>query len=159
MRYIHLTINNNIEGTFSPYVEYVLNMKELYINSSSILCSQNYTDFKSKDVLLPQCDIISYMCVKILDNLNLHPMKSCNGCSIVCEQLMGNNIMLNILRPAVLRQYYGVTKCFLRSDIVSRCTYILGSKRNNICADPNKFITKPFDMNMQNVALNLKMPL
>lgn len=78
-------------------------MIQLHIDSSSILCSHNYIDFKSKYVLLPQFNMISYMCLAILDKLNLHPMDSCNGYSIVCEQTMGNKIMLNILRPAVLR--------------------------------------------------------
>ena len=37
----------------------------------------------------------------------LNPMDTYHGISVVCEQPMGNKIMLNINRPAVLRQYYG----------------------------------------------------
>ena len=69
---------------------------------------------------------------------------------------MGNNIMLNILRPAVLRQYYGVNKCLLRSDIVSRCTYGFGSKGNNVSTDSNKLVTKLCGANMHDIAYYLK---
>ena len=131
-------------------------MKQLHIDSSSILCSHNYIDFKSKHVLLSSFNMIPYVCLAILDKLNLQPMGSCNGYSIACEQPMGNKIILNILRPTCLRQYYGTNEYFVHSDIVCRCTYIFGSKRNNAGTDPNKFVTKLFDKNMYNIAIYLK---
>ena len=63
-------------------------MKQLYIDSSSILCSHNYIDFKSKHVLLPQFNIIPNICLAMLDKFNLHQMDSCNDYLIVCEQPM-----------------------------------------------------------------------
>ena len=101
---------------------------------------------------LPPNNMIPALCLLILDKLNLNPMDSVNGYFIVCEQPMGNNIMLNILRPAVLRQYYGINKSMICIDIVSRCTYGFGSKRNNVCMDSNKFATRTFNENMKSIA-------
>ena len=65
--------------------------------------------------------------------------------------------MLNILRPSILRQYYGVNKSLSCSDIISGYTCGYESIRNNVGIDPKKFMTKLFDNNMYNVALYLKM--
>ena len=124
-----------------------------------VLCYHKNKDFKSNYVVLPRCNIIPNLCLQILDKLNMYTMDSPNGCSIVCEQPMGSNIILNMFRPAILRQYYGVNQSILCSDIVSRCTYGFGSKRNNVCMDPNKFVTKPFDNNIFYIAHYLKMLL
>ena len=47
----------------------------------------------------------------------------------------------------------------MRSDIVSQHIYGFVSKRNNVGMDPNKFVTKPFDKNMKNITVYLKMLL
>ena len=126
------------------------------MDSSSILCYDNNKDFKSTHVLLPRCNIIPNSCLQILDKLNMHPMDSYNGYFIVCEQPMGNDIMINIFRPGVLKQYYGLDKSMLCSDIVSCCTYGFRSERNNVCMEPNKFVTKLFDSNMRHISHYLK---
>ena len=64
-------------------------------------------DFKSKYILFPSENPLKRHCNAIIDKLMLQYMDTYNGISVVCEQPMGNKIMLNIKRPAVLRQYYG----------------------------------------------------
>jgi hypothetical protein len=77
---------------------------------------------------------------------------SLNGISIVTEQNMGNPIMLNAQKNAVLRQYYGLEISQGSNYIVSRATYGFNNGSNSIGNDPNKYITKPFDNDMKIIA-------
>ena len=77
--YIRLTKKHNIEDMCSLYVRYIFNVKQLHIDSSSILCSHNYIDYKSKDVLLLPFNMIPDMCLETLDEFNLQPIDSYNG--------------------------------------------------------------------------------
>ena len=83
MRYIRLTKKRNIEDTFSPYVQCIFNIKQLHIDSSSILCSHNYIDFKSKNMLFLPFNMIPYIFLLLLYKINLEPIDSYNGYSIV----------------------------------------------------------------------------
>ena len=71
---------------------------------------------------------------------------SLSGIAIVAEQPMNNPIMLNITRPAVLRQYYGLDMGSPRNQIIKRATY---GFKSHVGTDPSKFITKPFDINLK----------
>ena len=81
----------------------------------------------------------------ILDKLFFSDINSKHGMSIVSEQPMNNDIMLNISRPAVLRQYYGNNVGYVKNNIVSRTTY---GYKSSVGTDPAKYITKPFDTDM-----------
>ena len=82
----------------------------------------------------------------MLDKLFLSPLDSINGISVVAEQPFNNPIMLNILRPGVIRQYYGMDSGIIQQDSINRATY---GFKSHVGTDPNKFITKPFDINMK----------
>ena len=82
----------------------------------------------------------------VLDKLILSKIDSLCGISIVAEQPMNNPIMLNITRPAVLRQYYGCDMGSPRNKIIKRATY---GYKSHVGTDPSKFITKPFDINLK----------
>ena len=58
----------------------------------------------------------------------LNAMDTCDGISVICEQPMENKIMLNINRPAVLRQYYGCNIQNYGDGTTKRVTYGYGSK-------------------------------
>ena len=85
----------------------------------------------------------------VLDKLIMSKIDSLCGISIVAEQPMNNPIMLNITRPAVLRQYYGCDMGSPRNKIIKRATY---SYKSYVGTDPSKFITKPFDNNLKKMA-------
>ena len=55
---------------------------------------------------------------------------------------MGNEIILNINRPTVLRQYYRADITVHADTFVVRVTYGYGSNKNSVESDPNKSITK-----------------
>ena len=109
-------------------------------------------DFKSKYILFPSANPLKRHCNAIIDKLMLHPMDTYNGISVVCEQPMGNKIILNIERPAVLQQYYGADIINHGDTTVKRYTYGYGSKRNSVGSDPHKCVTKPFDDDMHQIA-------
>ena len=70
------------------------------------------------------------------------------GMSIICEQPMGNPIMLKVNRLGALRKYYGRNISYKLNDIVTIVTYGFESKRNSVGTDPDKFVTKSFDKYM-----------
>jgi len=66
--------------------------------------------------------------------------------------------MLNILRPAVLRQYYGlnVKDVVRQKHSVQRYTYGSGSGTSSVGIDPNNFVTREMseDMKLMSIELN-----
>ena len=77
-----------------------------------------------------------------------------HGISLVTEQPLGNDIMLNLTRPrpAAVRQYYGSDHRSLNRNVIERATYGYNNDRNPLGTDPLKYVTKPFDDNLQAIA-------
>ena len=91
-----------------------------------------------------------------LDKSMLIPIDTFVGLCVVCEQPMGNPMMLNITRPEALMQYYDMNISFKLKRIVTRVTYRYGSKRSIMGIDPNKYFTKHFDRYLNYIASYLK---
>lgn len=51
--------------------------------------------------------------------------------------------MLNITRPAVLHQYYGLNNTIINISNVERSTYQYNDSANQVVINPLKYITKP----------------
>jgi len=66
--------------------------------------------------------------------------------------------MLNILRPAVLRQYYGlnVKDDVTHNDCVERYTYGSGTGTSTVGIDPNNFVTREMTEEMKSMSIELK---
>ena len=66
--------------------------------------------------------------------------------------------MLNILRPAVLRQYYGlnVRDTFKSNDGVERYAYGSGTGTSTVGIDPNNFVTREMNEDMKLMCVELK---
>ena len=92
----------------------------------------------------------------VIQTLLESPVDSKDGISIVAEQPLGCQIMLNTTRPAVLRQYYGSNKTKSEENVVQRATYGYNNGTNPVGTDPLKYITKPFDHNLTNIASALQ---
>ena len=130
-------------------------------NSSSYLLSLRHLNFinlmskmSSFQIKIPLPNPLMSLCRNVLDKLILSKIDSPEGISIVTEQPMGNDLMMNILRPGVLRQYYG--RNVDGADIgesdgttIKRATYGFNS---SVGTDPDKFITKPFDDNLISIS-------
>ena len=91
-----------------------------------------------------------------MNKLITSPIDSLDGISVVTEKPMNNPIMLNTIRPAVMRQYYGLSRGKDTNGCIKRATYGYCNGLNSLGTDPAKYITKPFDSDMIGMSLYLQ---
>ena len=84
-----------------------------------------------------------------MDKLLLSNIDTIDGISVVTEEPMGNGLMMNINRPGVLQQYYGMNIGECKDNLINRVTYGYNTPRR---IDPNRFNTKPFDDNLISIS-------
>jgi len=118
-----------------------------YLLSSnlSVMFDNSMSEIRSFQMKIMYPNSVMSLCRNVLDKLILTNIDSQDGISIVSEQPMGNGLMMNISRPGVLRQYYGLDVGEREGNTIKRATYGFNS---SVGTDPNKFITKPFDSNL-----------
>ena len=80
----------------------------------------------------------------IIDEIIRSPINSQCGIKLSLDKPLNNDIDLNILRPTVLRQYYGMD-IEEEVDKVKRCTYGSGSGTSSVGMDPHNFVTRPLN--------------
>ena len=70
---------------------------------------------------------------------------------------MNNQRCLNILKPAVIRQYYGANVDVIRriSEFIRRYTYGYGSVTSSVGMEPYNFITRKITNEMEYIATEL----
>ena len=87
---------------------------------------------------------IAVWCYLQLKDLITNPLNSLKGIAITAERPYGT-LKLNVDRPAVLRQYYGMDVIDKKSkEIIGRRTYGINENVTMIGTDPTGFVTKPF---------------
>ena len=106
--------------------------KTYFCNRFKVLSFTDEYDFKSIQITLPAINPISSLCGIILDKLMFTHIDTFCGLCVVCEQPMGNPIILDITRPGALMQYYGRNVDFKSKGVVTRVTYGYGSKRISV---------------------------
>ena len=101
----------------------------------------------SKSILIPNVNnskifTWSYLC---LEDLVMSPFNSLKGISLAVETPYGTHL-INILRRAVLRQYYGRDVIALSNNNKRmRFTYGNNKKNSSVNTDSMNFVTKPFN--------------
>ena len=80
----------------------------------------------------------------IIDEIIRSPINSPCGIKLSLDKPLNNDVDLNILRPAVLRQYYGMD-IEEGVDMVKRYTYGSGSGTSSVGMDPHNFVTRPWN--------------
>ena len=93
---------------------------------------------------LPKNTLLHDLSRKIIDELVRCPINSKHGIKLSLDKPLNNDIDLNILRPAVLRQYYGMD-IEEEVDKVKRYTYGSGSGTSSVGMDPHNFVTRPWN--------------
>ena len=90
-------------------------------------------------IQFPSHTTLSNASRQIVDKLICSQLNSPKGISLSLDTPLNNPPMLNILRPAVLRQYYGlnVKDVTNQNHTVERYTYGSGSGTSSVRIDPN----------------------
>lgn len=84
---------------------------------------------------------------KVIDELISSPINSKRGIKLFLDKPLNNKMCLNILRPAVLRQYFGKEVTNGHGQL-RRCTYESGTGSSSVGMDPQNFVTRSFDKDM-----------
>ena len=123
---------NNINESDLPYSINLLNTVMLPENFQSTIFKMN-----DQSVLLQLSKIVIK---RLVFNLPLTP----NEISIAADKSPGNPWQLNIHRPGVLRQVYGLDIRCCENNIVQRYAYGLGANTTSEGTDPCRVTVKPF---------------
>ena len=117
--------------------------------NNNIISLNDILKRRSFQIKLPMSNPLLSWCRNVLDKLFQSNIDTIDGISVVTEEPMGNGLMLNINRPAVLQQYFGMNIGEPKDNLIKRVTYGYNTPRR---IDPNRFNTKPFDDNLISIS-------
>ena len=108
---------------------------------------QSYKDLSSIVCQLPPNTLFYVLGRYIIDELIQSPINSPLGIKLSLDKPLNNDVALNIFRPAVLRQYYGleIGNC---NNKFRRYTYGSGSGMTSVGMDPHNFVTRALSHEM-----------
>ena len=114
--------------------------------------------FNSLVIQFPNHTTLSNASRHIIDKLICSPLNSINGIRLSLDTPLNNPPMLNILRPVVLRQYYGlnVKDVSTQNNSVERYTYGSGTGTSTVGINPNNFVTREMTEDMKSMSVELK---
>ena len=117
----------------------------------------SHKSFNSLVIQFPSHTSLSNSSRSIIDKLICSDINSSNGIRLSLDTPLNNPPMLNILRPAVLRQYYSLNIEHLHSDInsVRRYTYGSGTGTSSVGMDPRNFVTRVMSEEMSYLSKEL----
>ena len=91
--------------------------------------------------------MLFYHSRSIIDELICSKINSKYGIKLSLDKPLNNDMELNITRPAVLRQYYGL-ETSICNDRVERYTYGSGTGTTSVGMDPDNFVTRTMNQEM-----------
>ena len=108
---------------------------------------QSYSEILSMVVQLPENTLLYDFSRAIIDEVICSPINSDSGIKLSLDKPLNNDVDLNVLRPAVLRQYFG--KEIRNVDgKAKRYTYGSGSGTSSVGMDPHNFVTRALNSKM-----------
>ena len=93
----------------------------------------------------------------IISKIIYSPINSKDKITLSWDTPLNNQRCLNILRPAVIRQYYGSNVDVIQesSELIRRYTYGYGSDTPSVGIDPYNFVTRKMTYEMEYIATEL----
>jgi len=96
-----------------------------------------------------------------VDNLICSDLDSKDGIRVIAEKANSNPVMLNVERPAPIRQYFGCAlppkkNESLKEGHSERYSYAVASGTNSVGTDPSKFVTREMTSHMLLIADHLQ---
>ena len=144
IRYIILTSRNNITESNTLFSNYSLTLKSFICNTHIGLISKLFE--------ISNIDKVIGLALNITRCLVTSPIDSLDGIAIVADSPECNDVMLNVVRPGVLRQYYGKNIGFEENGIINRVAYRSQVSFKSEGSDPYKMVIKPFPVDMMVMA-------
>ena len=106
---------------------------------------------------LSNCSEIALCARHIITKIIRSPINSNEGIKLSLDTPLNNPASLNILRPAVLRQYFG--KSLLMNTVsknqIKRYTYGSGSGTSSVGMDKYNFVTRPMEPYMEKLSSDI----
>ena len=140
IRYIVLSGKEVVNGIKNVLSNYSFAIKPFLSNCNIPL--------KSKIIKLENVEFLLQMGLHLTMGLVRNPPDSFSGISIVADAPECNDIMLNVVRPGVLRQYYGLNIGIEKNNIIERIAYRSQVSIKSEGSDPYKLIIKPFNSDL-----------
>ena len=106
-------------------------------------------------IKLPSATTLDDQCRSVIDILLCSRLKYSKGIKLSLDKQMNVHTLLNIYRPAVLRQYYGIKVDELSNGspgIEYRYTYDSGTGISSVGMYPYNFVTRPFSASLDIIA-------
>ena len=148
-------INNNILKTCYNYND-AFNSSTFNQCCAPVVNDYNYT-LKSKLVKLPTDHPLKKLGEIVVWRLISSGCDTPDGVTILADQPLGNKLMLNVRRPAVLRQYYGSDVERNGNKVRATLGFYKGSQSEG--SDRLKYPVKPFSRELEKMASYLKVLL
>ena len=98
-------------------------------------------------VQLPKNTLLFDLSRAIINEIICSPINSDSGIKLSLDKPLNNEIDLNVLRPAVLRQYFGKEIRNVNGK-AKRYTYGSGSGTSSVGMDPHNFVTRALNSKM-----------
>ena len=98
-------------------------------------------------IQLPKNTLLYDLSRAIIDEIIRSPINSDSGIKLSLDKPPNNDIDLNVLRPAVLRQYFGKQTRKVNGK-AKRYTYGSGSGTFSVGMDPHNFVTRVLNSKM-----------
>ena len=133
-------------------VKHIKSKLSKYSYSINVDCPLFKSNMYSKVLQCSGSRLLTLLAKQHLYQLIMSKPNSPNGITIVADAPECNNAMLNVKRPAVLRQYYGMNIGVESDHIIRRVAYRSMLTTSSEGSDPMKLTIKPFSPEIEEMS-------
>ena len=115
---------------------------------------QKHNELNSLVIHLNNNSYLSVLSKHVIETIVSSPMSSPNGIHVTIERPYMSKGELNIFRPSVLRQYFGLNYA-TQANVIERYSYGTGAGVNSVGIDSTNFMTRIFTDEMKELSTEL----